>query len=257
MALHSSTMKSLFPAAVVALVMSTAASVSGQVLVGPSPYLSFADSPFSGAASFDYFHLENFEDNAFTPGWTASPGWVRALPSAFTDSVDADDGVIDGSGAAGSSFYSGGTATTLTINFDAGILGALPTHVGIVWTDVGFATPALGFANVRFEAFDSSSLSLGAIGPFTLGDGSAVSSTPEDRFFGITFSGGIARIELTSSANNGNELIASGTTDWEVDHLQYGRATPVIGAVPEASTTGLLAAGGLLLAVFLRTRGRA
>jgi hypothetical protein len=231
-------------------------SISAQVLLGPSPYLSFADSPFSGAASFTYFHLENFEDNVFTPGWTANAGWVRTGPSALTDSVDADDGAIDGSGAGGSSFYSGGVASTLTITFDASVLGALPTHVGVVWTDVGIATPTLGLANVRFEAFDSTNVSLGAIGPVGLGDGSAVSATAEDRFFGIIFSGGIARIELTSSATSGQDLVASGTTDWEVDHLQYGRAAPVIGAVPEPSTTGALAVAALFTAAVLRIRRR-
>jgi hypothetical protein len=42
--------------------------------VGPSPYLSFSDSPFNGG-SFTYFHLETFEDHLLnTPGVTASPG---------------------------------------------------------------------------------------------------------------------------------------------------------------------------------------
>lgn len=43
------------------------------VSIGPSPYLSFADSPFNGG-SFSYFHLETFEDHLLnTPGVTASP----------------------------------------------------------------------------------------------------------------------------------------------------------------------------------------
>lgn len=234
-------------------------SVSGQVLVGPTPYLSFADSPFSGG-SFSYFHLENFEDNVFTPGWTVSPGWVRLPAGPLTDSVDADDGTIDGSGAAGSSFYSGNLASTLTITFDASVLGGLPTHVGIVWTDVGLASPTTGFASVGFAAFDSANQSLGVIGPFTLGDGSAASATAEDRFFGVTFSGGIARIELTSSADDGGgeEIVAlaSGTTDWEVDHLQYGMASPATVAVPEPSAIGLGAAGALLIGAGLRIRLR-
>jgi hypothetical protein len=233
------------------------ASASAQVLVGPTPYLSFADGPFAGG-SFSYFHLENFEDNVFTPGWTASPGWVRALPGALTDSVDADDGVIDGSGAAGGSFYSGSIASTLTITFHAGLLGALPTHVGVVWTDVGFSSPANGFADIRFTAFDSANQSLGVNGPFTLGDGSAASLTGEDRFFGVTFSGGVARIELTSLSEDGGEEIAlaSSSTDWEVDHLQYGLASPTVTAIPEPSTVGIFAAGALLLAACLRTRLR-
>ncbi|HEX2853052.1 MAG TPA: PEP-CTERM sorting domain-containing protein [Opitutaceae bacterium] len=232
-----------------------AVSVSAQVLVGPSPYLSFADSPFSGPG-FSYFHLENFEDNVFTPGWTANPGWVRAAPGPLTDSVDADDGAIDGSGAAGGSFYSGNISSTLSITFDASVLGALPTHVGVVWTDVGIAFPTSGFGDFRFEAFDSANLSLGAIGPYTLGDGSAAGGTFEDRFFGITSAGGIARIELSSTLGGDADLPASGTIDWEVDHLQYGRISPAVGAVPEPSTTGILAAAVLLLGAGLRSRRR-
>lgn len=241
-------------------------TVSAQVLIGPTPYLSFADSPLPGSASFSYFYLENFENSGFTPGWTANAGWMRAGPNALTDSVDADDGAIDGSGARGSSFYSGGATSILAITFDATVLGALPTHVGVVWTDVGISAPDLGLANFSFEAFDSASVSLGAIGPFTLGDGSAVSATGEDRFFGVIFSGGISRIELTSSGSGPNDIVGfgrtgsallpAGSTDWEVDHLQYGRAAPVVGAVPEPAVTGVLAAGVLCSLGFLRWRRR-
>jgi hypothetical protein len=244
-----------------------AATVSAQVLLGPTPYLSFADSPFSGAASFSYFHLENFEDNAFTPGWSANAGWVRALPGPLTDSVDGDDGAIDGSGAGGSSFYSGNVASLLSITFDAGALGALPTHVGVVWTDVGLSSPNLGLADVSFEAFDGAGASLGVLGPFVLGDGSAVSATAEDRFFGVIFSGGISRIELVSAGTVPNDIVgfdgsgsllpALGSTDWEVDHLQYGRAAPVVAAVPEPSVTAIFAAGLLGTLGLLRLRRRA
>src|SRR5438067_673727 len=80
--------------------------------LGPSPYLSFADSPFNGG-SFGYFYLETFEDGALnTPGVTASAGSVTS-PGSLTDSVDGDDGTIDGSGTAGHSYISG-TSTSLT-----------------------------------------------------------------------------------------------------------------------------------------------
>ena len=61
-------------------------------------YLSQNNSPFRNLNN-TYFHLENFEDHLFnTPGVTASAGGVTSVvfgPSAH-DSVDADDGVIDG-----------------------------------------------------------------------------------------------------------------------------------------------------------------
>ncbi|HEY8492699.1 MAG TPA: hypothetical protein VIN04_02330, partial [Myxococcota bacterium] len=70
---------------------------------GPSPYRSFADSPFAGI-SFAWFHLENFENGALTvPGVSISTGRV-IFPSDFTDSVDGDDGLIKGLGRDGHSW---------------------------------------------------------------------------------------------------------------------------------------------------------
>ena len=44
------------------------------VFLGPSPYLSFANSPFN-MPGLTYFHLENLEDGVFnTPGATPSAG---------------------------------------------------------------------------------------------------------------------------------------------------------------------------------------
>jgi hypothetical protein len=88
---------------------------AGPILYGPTPYLQSADSPFNGVA-FSYFHLETFEDGLFnTPGVTASSGVVNP-PNVFVDSVDADDGVVNGSGStSGYSFYP--MATSLTFTF--------------------------------------------------------------------------------------------------------------------------------------------
>jgi hypothetical protein len=177
---------------------------------GPAPYLSFADSPFA-VGSFSYFHLENFEDESLTPGLIATGG-TRAGPGPFTDSVDGDDGAIDGSGALGGSYLSVANST-FEFRFDAGVLGAFPTHAGMVWTDVGAVTAGFeGFSEVRFEAFDAAGISLGGFGPFILGDGTALSATAEDRFLGIVNAAGISRIVITMP----------NSTDWEVDHVQYG-----------------------------------
>jgi WD40-like Beta Propeller Repeat len=181
---------------------------------GPTPYLSFADSPFN-AAGFKYFYLETFEDGAFNvPGATPSAGWVIGNPGAFTDSVDGDDGSINGSGAGGHSYYSGGTQTNLTIYFNAAALGGhLPTHAGIVWTDVGIVTSGTtGYGNVIFTARDANGVSLGTQVANNLGDGVGSAATAEDRFFGVVNAGGISSISI-SMANS---------KDWEVDHLQYG-----------------------------------
>lgn len=124
-------------------------------LLGPTPYLSLADSPFAGG-SFAYFHLENFEDGLLnTPGVSAAIGTVSG-PGALTDSVDADDGAIDGFGTGGSVLYSNFATSAFSFTFNASALGGLlPTHAGIVWTDVGqVSSGTRGFGGVSFEAFD-------------------------------------------------------------------------------------------------------
>lgn len=183
-----------------------------------SPYAQFSDSPFASLAPGNpNFFLENFEDGALnTPGVSASVGQV-ASGGPFIDSVDGDDGVVDGSGLAGHSWYTGGASSSISFSFSAATLGYLPTHVGIVWTDVGLV-PGFpeGFDSVAVRAFDANGASLGGILFDDLGDGNAgLGGSAEDRFFGAIFDGGISRITITS---------LNGSPDWEVDHLQYGLA---------------------------------
>ena len=165
---------------------------------------------------------------------------VVLSPGALTDSVDSDDGSIDGSGTGGHSLYTNFGSTSLRFTFNAGALGGiLPTHAGIVWTDVGVTTSTTGFGSVSFEAFDQFGASLGVIGPFVLGDGSAMGGTAEDRFFGVTNAAGISAIEIRMPDS----------TDWEVDHLQFGAQT----SVPEPGSVTLLLAGcAVLSATFAR-----
>lgn len=177
-------------------------------MFGPGAYQSASDSPFAGTA-FQWWHLEDFDDGALnTPGVTAPVGQVLG-PAPLTDSV----------GPGGFSYYSGDQHTTLTFVFDAVALGGnLPTHAGIVWTDVGFlltdapGSPSGGPADVIFEAFDALNQSVGVIGPVAVGDAAFDGGTAEDRFFGAVHAGGIARITITMPNSK----------DWEVDHLQYG-----------------------------------
>ena len=191
-------------------------------LTVPSPYLSFADSPFVGG-TYQYFYLEDFEDGALnTPGVTASEGVVLGPDPVFRDSVDGDAGPIDGLGTSGYSYYSG-DHYGLEFTFNPLVLGALPTCAGLVWTDVGFSDKGLGYDTVTFEAFDSGGASLGSVN-LAVGDGDFRGQTAEDRFFGVTNASGISRITLTSQFSG----------DWEMDHLQYGvqaQAVPVPGAL--------------------------
>jgi hypothetical protein len=222
-------MKNLTKVSLIALMVSGSFAANA-AMIGPTPYLSSVDSPFA-ATPFSYFHLENFEDSSLnTPGVAASAGMVLT-PATLTDSVDADDGSLDGSGSAGHTWYSNGSSS-FTFTFSAALLGALPTHAGVVWTDVGFTNAQNGFDNVTFEAFDAANNSLGIIGPSAVGDGLFGGQTAEDRFFGVTSASGIGSIRITSLSS----------TDWEIDHLQYGLAADT-GAVPEPGTLALLIAG--------------
>ena len=173
--------------------------------LGPTPYLSRADSPFLADINAGLVHLDDFECGFLNvPGVTPSDGSV--IPpgfEGFIDSVDADDGAIDGSGLGGHSLFTGNGATGITFTFNQTTLGAFPTQVGIVWTDGG--------GTATFEAFDAMGASLGTIGPVAIGDASNSGETAEDRFFGVTFAGGISAIKIS---NTGGGL--------EVDHLQYG-----------------------------------
>ncbi len=200
-------------------------AASMAALLGPTSYLCFdtstvtgcgtADSPFAGN-TFNYFYLEDFEDHLFnTPGVSASAGGVTSVVFGpfIHDSVDADDGVIDGSGLNGDSYYSASGFAGITFTFDEAELGSLPTHVGIVWTDGGGTT--------SFEAFDSNGDSLGIIGPVTVATSGNDGQTDEDSFFGVTSTEGISSIFISNSSGG-----------IEVDHLQYGlTAIPVPGAI--------------------------
>jgi hypothetical protein len=217
-----------------ALGFSTAALFAGPV--GPVPYLSANDSPFKSVDfSAGYFHLEDFEDGQLNvPGVTASAG-APFGPGSITDSVDADDGAIDGSGTGGNSFFSGAGSSGISFTFDNATLGSLPTHAGLVWTDSGVG------ATITFQAFDAADQLLGTIGPSSepgvFPDNNNSGGTAEDRFFGWTDSAGIGRIFISNS-----------TGGIEVDHLQYGSGTA---SQPPPPPTGIpLPApiwGGILL----------
>jgi hypothetical protein len=214
---------------------------------GPTPYLSFSDSPFA-SISLQQFYLETFESGKITvPGVAITnnqPGGAPfgiVGPGQFEDSVDADDGTIDGLGQAGHSYANlanqGNGSFGISITFNPTVLGGLPTYAGLVWTDGSTTAPTV------FEAFDALGNSLGTIGPVKIGDNSFAGTTAEDRFFGVSNSTGISKITIRDPGSI-NSL--------EIDHLQYGLDVPAP-AVPEPSSLTLLAIG----LVFVRWLRRA
>jgi hypothetical protein len=206
-------------------------AVQAQIF-GPTPYLAFdntlpgagsAISPFSSIGFSDYFHLETFQDGLLnTPGVSAASGSVIG-PGGLTDSVDADDGTIDGSGTLGRNFFSSNGSVGLTFTFNAAALGGLPTHAGLVWTD--------GAGAITFDAFDGSGTLIGSASGTHAG-ATFNGQTNEDRFYGIIAPGGIGSIRIRN--------VSGGI---EADHLQYGR-TMATSAAPEPSTLALLAVSG-------------
>ncbi|HET6463071.1 MAG TPA: FlgD immunoglobulin-like domain containing protein [Candidatus Krumholzibacteria bacterium] len=195
--------------------------------LGPQPYNSVLDSPFH-YLPHSYFYLEDFEDNALnTPGITSSAGLVFGNGSS-TDSVDGDDGSINGSGGNGHSYWSSYSPNAFTFTFNAGALGSLPTMAGLVWTDVGqVSSGTAGFGDVMFQAWDQNGVLLGTMGPFAVGDGSLNGETAEDRFFGVEYDGGISKIKMWMT----------NSVDFEVDHVQYGGAD--LTDVPTAAAPAL------------------
>ena len=212
-------------AALCAVALAPASAFAAATFVGPSAYSGASDSPFAGG-SFDYFHLEDFQDGLLnTPGLVAPRGAVfTGAQGSLADSVEFTP--------LGGSFFGIGS-TGLDFTFDTTILGALPTHAGLVWTD--------GSGLITFEAFDQDGVSLGII-TGNHADAGQTGETAEDRFYGVVNGGGISRIRIT------NEIGGI-----EVDHVQYGRQT-VQAAVPEPTTWAMMIMGFGAAGAILRRR---
>ena len=116
----------------------TVAAGSGVSFHGPIPYLCESDSPFDLSDLGRTFFLEDFEDGTLNPEVVASSGQPVG-PGPFRDSVDCDDGLIDGSGTAGWAYFAD-SSNVLVFTFDAAMLGSFPNEAGLVFTDLGVHT---------------------------------------------------------------------------------------------------------------------
>lgn len=190
-----------------------------------STYSSPGDIPlgfYSGGAPTV---LDDLEDGVLDASLSASAGSIVG-PGQFDglrDSVDVDDGALDGSGLGGSSWFSGDGQGGVTFSF---VGTTLPTAFALVWTDGGGGL-------VTFSATDGNGNSLGSISPASFADFSNSGTTAEDRFFGVTFDGGIRSIFI-SSAGGGIEL----------DHIQHGTMATTV-PVPAAGWLMLTGLAGL------------
>lgn len=193
---------------------------------GPVPYLQASDSPWAAMFGDPSFFLEDFEDGSLNILGVTGNGLVIG-PGGLTDSVDGDDGLVNGSGTFGRSYFTGNGGTGITFTFSQAALGFLPQRAGLVWTD--------GAGSITFEAFDGNGASLGIL-TGSHADGGFSGSTAEDRFYGWENLGGIGSINIR---NSGGGI--------EVDHLQYG-------AVPEPGAMALLGLGGLAVLLKRQTK---
>lgn len=198
----------------------------GATMFGPVPYLSSDDVP-DGFYLNAVTELEDFEDGSLTPNIRTNAA-VRLLgpniPPHATDSVDGDDGVIDGFGLNGQSLFCRCGSSGITLVFPEGTRAA-----GLVWTD--------GYGTVTFEAFGPSG-SLGAIRESSFVDSTVSGTTGEDRFFGVVDPEGITSVRISNSIGG-----------IEIDHVQYE-------LIPEPTSALLMLLGicGVGLQGFRRSR---
>lgn len=214
---------------VLTLALAGSASIAaGQTVTifGPTEYYQVSDSPFAGLSNLV---VEDFEDGFNTAGVNIIADWTVTFQGTFTDSVDADDGVIDGSGSDGAALYAiNGDTNGVRFEFDFFELGGLPTEVGVVVTDA--------HAVQRFEVYDAFGGLLGSVNyenPFS----NATGETEEDRFFGASFAGGISAIHVYSTL-----------TGIELDHLQFTAPSGGGGEIPTPGAAAILGIAGVVTA---------
>ena len=132
---------------------------------GPSAYLQHGDTPDGFACEQCTLVIEDFEDNSLHPFLSMSNGQIlppnsrSGIADFVTDSVDGDDGSVDGNGNGGYSWFSS-NVRTVTISFANTVKSA-----GLVFTDGDYNA-----TNVMLEAFNSSGASIGFLSAGDLAD---------------------------------------------------------------------------------------
>jgi len=182
------------------------AVVTGGAVAGPVEpfnYLELDDSPWLDQPGF---MVETLEDFSFDlPGVTPSTG-APTGPGGNTDSVDGDDGNVDGSGTDGRSFFSISGNVGITFTLDPNEIGFTPTRAGLVWTDGEGGL-------VTFKAYDLDGNLLHET-TVDIADDVTNGTTAEDHFFGYEHPDGVGSLFISN--------LAGGI---EVDHIQYAGGT--------------------------------
>ncbi|MBL9149662.1 MAG: VCBS repeat-containing protein [Phycisphaerae bacterium] len=194
-----------------------ATAADALVVLHPTPYATLGDSGLFGAMSLDdEFKCETFEDGSVnTLGLTIVGGTIVA-PAATTDSVDADDGSVNGSGTGGRS-YRANAGSSVALSFSSAALGGYPERVGVVFTDGPSAATLVVTVETGFGPTFTKS-----VGP--VGDAADNGATAEDRLVSITSSFGIKKVTLSLAAPNAG-------ASFEIDHVQY--EDPVVKAASQ------------------------
>ena len=193
-------------------------NISNLVKYGPLVYKSFFDSPFKAkfVDNSDYFYLDDFESGGISvPGVSVNYGHVIS-PGEETDSVDNDgDGLNDGFGRAGFSYFSDKGNNSLTFTFDKNVFKnkKYPNYIGIVLTDTYDSNRP-----ITLEAYDVNGQSIKKIEGKAIGNG-IDGRTDDDQFYGLYADQEIKGFSIAMDHN-------SDYTWMEVDHLQFGYYNP-------------------------------
>jgi len=201
----------------------TVAAASAQFITYGS-YSQASDSPLYSLSGFQF---EDFEDGQVnTPGISLSGGGILAGSGpGLVDSVDGDDGTVDGGNSFGRSWYSAGN-NFITVSFAPGAKSA-----GVVLTDVGFTDNLFCIGDYTVSGYDGLG-NLISTYTDTFGDGAANGASAEDIFLGYSSALDVSKIVIGFN----------GSSDWELDHVQYATQ-----AVPEPMSMLALAAGAAAL----------
>ena len=193
------------------LIMVLAGSTNAEVIVlGPTPYLSIDDSLFDLSGLGSTFFLDDLEDNRVSFGLLTN-GTITP-PGLTTDSVDADDGAIDGFGNGGHSLES----TSFTVHPTS----PLTFVTSYVFSFSGLASSVNAFGFVWTDAFEFSDLTISANNqhwnfPGSM-DATNAGTTLEDRFVGIISTSALNVVEVRCWSYG---LLGDRC---ELDHIQFG-----------------------------------